>query len=212
MRKNFKNQIMLGIVIFAIGISFVAIGLKLKSGPFRGAWSFWFNNDEGVTIGAEQLEALSEIKNLSAASIDRAANTVRFSGPGAVIPVIADPYGEKHSYDIYGLVNPTVEVRKGSKVTIELVNADLQRYHGFVIISAKPPYSYAPTFMHSESFTRAVVPPVAYGRNGSYHIFKTDFKADSTGTFYYICQVPGCASGGMYGKFVVADSFGTNTP
>ncbi|WP_423244793.1 plastocyanin/azurin family copper-binding protein [Fonticella tunisiensis] len=39
--------------------------------------------------------------------------------------------------------------------------------------------------------------------DGKYPVDNTDFKADYKGEYCYICQYPGHAQDGMYGKIIV---------
>ncbi len=199
-QKSFRNHILLGTLVFFAGVVFIVIGSCLKPGP---CWNFWFDNGYGMTV---TLKKFAELSDRSKVIVDGTANTIRFLGSTVDIPILASSkYGKRPSYVVYGLINPTIEVEKDSILTVELVNTDLDSYHGFIVVSAKPPYSYLPIFFHSNAFRNAIIPAVGHGKNGDYRIFETKFRADSSGIFYYICQVPGCASSGMYGKLIVGN-------
>lgn len=74
-----------------------------------------------------------------------------------------------------------IEVAKGEKVKVNLVNKDAAQAHSFVI-----------TALNAKSTQ------VAAGKTGT-----VEFTANKTGEFEIICDVPGHKEGGMVAKLIV---------
>ena len=89
--------------------------------------------------------------------------------------------------------NPDFVVNSGDEVTFTAANAG-KGFHSFGI--AASPDDFNNTLWGSE--IAAATAPLKSGESGS-----TTFTAGSPGTYYYICTVPGHASLGMQGSFIV---------
>lgn len=84
--------------------------------------------------------------------------------------------------DIAGKANPDLTVRKGDKVTIQIVNEDGVE-HQLEIIGMSVKSDSAKTKGETKSVT---------------------FVANKAGTYQYICNIPGHKEAGMVGKLIVA--------
>lgn len=96
-------------------------------------------------------------------------------GAAKTLEVIAGENGEMK-------FNPaTLDVTKGEKVTVSLVNKDSAQNHSFVMTDFN-----------------VKIEQVAPGKTGT-----ATFTASKTGTFQYFCDVPGHKDGGMTGQLTV---------
>ncbi len=201
-KKGFVSLLIIGVILVALG----AGAMIFAFGNRTGAGCFGYgSNDSGVsTFNATEVKKLSLIPS-TGVKIDKAKNTIEFYGSKVLIPIMASPEnGSMYSFGIYGLVNPTIIVHKDAQITVQLVNMDDDMYHGVVITSGAPPYFYMGTMMFDgPAFVNSYIPPLPEEKNSEYPESSTTFTVSTLGTFYYICQVMGHASKGMYGKFVV---------
>lgn len=139
------------------------------------------------------------------AVINRLADSVSYSGKNVTLVALASPHGEPNmTWEIDGLVNPTVRVPAGADVRVVLVNTDWGYMHGFELTTTSPPYSFMAMMDINSDFLLMPLPerttqalstaryPV---RSGQPHL--------SAGTYHYLCPVPGHAEQGMYGTLKV---------
>lgn len=140
--------------------------------------------------------------SLKTAVIDKNSNSVTFKGQDVNVVLFGGPQNADDKFVVSGLVNPTINVPKGSKVTLTLINEDAGMPHGMEIIASPPPYAYM-SMMQGPVYPGAYLPVVPQAANEVYPTASTTFTAFQSGTFYYICQVPGHAAKGMYGEIVV---------
>lgn len=140
-------------------------------------------------------------------TIDRATNTITYHGTQDLLVPLAAPAAlhlKGMQWEIDGLINPTVVIPHGARVTVDLVNADQGYMHGFEVTKGVPPFQEMAmrqgTVAFSGSFIRPILPETTQGQ---FHR-STHFIATIAGTYYYICPVPGHAAHGMAGRFVVS--------
>jgi nitrite reductase (NO-forming) len=89
--------------------------------------------------------------------------------------------------------NPEIKVKAGDSVTIKTTNAG-KSFHAFgVVTNPEDPNSIV-----WNSAIQSAANPLKPGENG-----EVTFTADISGTYYYICTVPGHSIQGMQGKFIV---------
>jgi rusticyanin len=136
------------------------------------------------------------------ASVDRASNTVTFTGGSVAFTVVAvPPGGSDMTFRVAGLTNPTLIVPHGAQVTVQFINGDTDEAHAWMITSGQPPFSfYQPkTPAISGAFSGLIGDPTASGQGAS----TITFQAGPAGTYQYICPMPGHAQMGMAGAFIV---------
>ena len=101
------------------------------------------------------------------------------------------------------MVNPTIVVKAGTHVSIELVNADPGTAHGLVVSATGSARSWMPMMTAAPAFAGAALwflgDPTAAGM----HAGTLRFTAATAGTYQYLCTIPGHAQQGMRGAFVV---------
>ncbi len=161
------------------------------------------------TLGFDAARAM--IRDSSqGATIDAASNTVSYNGTNVTMNVIAvQPDKPDTTFEIAGLVNPTIELPHGANVTLKLVNMDYgtDMPHGLVITRTPPPYPTMAMPMMGGGMRNGIPPLSARSdenlQGASYAAGTMQFRATTPGTYYYVCQVPGHAQDGMYGKIIV---------
>lgn len=139
--------------------------------------------------------------SLTNATIDSTNNSIRYTGEYVNIVMIGGPEDADEKFVIGEMINPTIFIPKNAKVTMKLINEDEGMPHGIELTSVSPPYSYM-TMMQG-GFTGIYVPVIPNANGDLYPVAETTFTANRTGEFYYICQVPGHAEEGMYGKIII---------
>ncbi len=199
-RKGFIGILIIGAVLVTAGVGTMIFAF---GGNGMGRFGYGLSGT-ATTFSASEIENLSLLP-ASGVRIDKAANTIEFYGSKVQIPIMASPEnGSMYSFGVYGLVNPTIIIRKDAQVTVQFINMDDDMYHGVVITAGSPPYFYMGTMMLDRpAFVNSYIPPLPQEKNGEYSGASMMFVTSASGTFYYICQVMGHASKGMYGKFVV---------
>ena len=100
------------------------------------------------------------------------------------------------TWEIDGLVNQTLFIQPGATVYVTLVNPDWGYMHGFEVTKTTPPYSQTPMMTADHVFMLQAL------TNARYHVIEGEMTLQS-GTYYYICPVPGHAQSGMFGRLNV---------
>ena len=214
-----------------MGLGFTPYGGSWGSGnPSQGGWSgmmdqtFGGNSNSqsswasamgsmvnqffGQARSIQPSEANQEMQaSLQSATVDKASNTITY--PGQSVKIVAfgggmdsNNSGPDEKFVIGGLVNPTLHVQKGAKVTFELINEDTGMPHGIEVTSAQPPYGFM-SMMQGGIYPGAFIHPIPAANKDAYPVAATTFTASQAGTFHYICEFPGHAAKGMYGKIIV---------
>ncbi len=149
------------------------------------------------------------IQNSAAgATVNTADNSLTFNDTRIHMNVIAvQPDNPDTTFEVGGLVDPTLHIPRGATVTMTLVNMDYGQDmpHGLVLTREAPPYPYMGTGMMGGGNG---IPPLAARstddlQSATYASGTLQFQATTPGTYYYVCQVPGHAQDGMYGKIIV---------
>lgn len=132
---------------------------------------------------------------------DRAMNLTGIQPPS---------YSTGDVFVIYGLINPTLVVPRGTSVQLTVVNLDDDMYHNMVISSIGPPYPYMAMqgMMISQRSQGAwmammpFLPPANYNQDTA-HEYSYNLTLTSPASLWYLCVYPGHAQTGMYGKLLV---------
>ncbi len=158
-------------------------------------------------IGDTRLATLVAQGKLGART-DAKTDTVTYTGTSATIVALASPHGQANmTWEIDGLVNPTVVVRPGARVTADLVNTDWGYMHGFEITTTPPPYPYMAMMGIANDFLLMPLPPRTSQHLATARYYtRSGTIALSPGTYYYLCPVPGHAQRGMHGVLLVRAS------
>lgn len=172
-------------------------GYSMMGGNF-GYSSNQFSN-EGLTEDKVNKEIEDSLQN---AAVDKNKNTITYSGDNIKIVIAASPKQADEKFIIGGLVNPTVYIPKNSNINIELINEDEDTPHTLEITNAAPPYANM-TMMQGSIYPGSIIGTIPPAANNKFYTDTTSFKASYDGEFHYICQYPGHAAEGMYGKITV---------
>jgi rusticyanin len=157
--------------------------------------------DAPLTVDAAQVRALgSQIPG--GATVDACTGRITFSTMTVSFVVEAvPPNNPDMSFRIAGLVDPTVVVPAGAKVTVEFVNADSDQAHAWVVTGTQPPFGFRPVMPPAfpGSYAAVVGDPTAAGHGARV----IAFTAGAKGGYQYLCPMPGHAEMGMHGAFIV---------
>lgn len=142
--------------------------------------------------------------------IDHARKRVVFSGSRVLISMAAvQPNHPDTTFEVAGLVDPTIVVPAGSTVTLSLVNMDYGSgmNHGVEITPVTPPYPVLGMMGLPDAV--AILPILAPRsahelRASRFAAAEATFQAPPPGVYYYICQYYDHAAKGMYGKLIVS--------
>jgi len=173
-------------------------------GMMRGMHGYGCNYN---TVNKEQLNALeSNIPNYI--TVIKENNTIIVNSFNAEILVLAGPEGNMYSFEIYGLINPTIVMKQGTHVKMIVVNVDEDMPHSLAVINTPPPYPQRLHMIQTYlAFPGATTPMPMMGlppaQNDLYPTWTIEFTVSTQGTYYYICAVPQHAALGMYGMIVV---------
>jgi rusticyanin len=139
------------------------------------------------------------------ATMDRSHDRMRFSGTSDHLVVLASPSdGSDGTFRIAGMVNPTITVKSGARISIELVNADSVAAHGLVVTANGSASSQMPMLTAAPAFSGSSLWFLGNPTSAGMHTGTLTFTATKSGSYQYLCPVPGHSRDGMVGTFVVA--------
>ncbi len=164
-----------------------------------------FANAPGPRVSASAAATLGNTVP-AGATVNAAQNSLAFVGSAASFAALASPSGgPDETFRIAGMVNPTINVKTGTTVTIEVVNADPDTAHGLVVTANSSATSWMPMMTASPAITGSALWFLGNPTSAGMHVGTLHFTAGSAGTYQYLCAVPGHAQKGMVGTFVVTD-------
>lgn len=211
------------IVLGTVGIYFGGSGAQRTSwmGPeygggmmggfLRGTTGPWGYGMMGAAVGGNLARNVSKVQALalgdkipSDATVSRKAKRITFHTKTVRLAVLASPEGQPdETFRIAGMVNPSIVVPRGANVTIQLVNADMGMRHDFVVTAGQPPFPYMAMMAAPPAFPGSASPVLAASSTSGMQSITITFKADSPGSYTYLCTYPGHAQRGMYGMLIV---------
>jgi rusticyanin len=162
-----------------------------------------FANAPGSRVGATEATSLGN--DVPAGStVDRARDRITFPGATDHLVVLASPSdGPGETFRVAGMVNPTITVKSGARITIEVVNADSDAAQGLVVTASGSASSEMPMMSAVPAFSGSAVWFLGSPTSAGMHAGTLTFTAAKSGTYQYLCPVPGHARDGMVGTFVV---------
>ncbi len=187
--------------IFGIAaIIMLVVALVFATSPF---WphSVDYRLQSGGYLNQSALESI----NLTSPNVyvSPSNSTILINGT-TDLPVLMGPMNapSMYSFEILGLINPTMIISQGAVVNFTVVNVDTDSYHNFVLSQSGPPYYKTGNMMQGTGmmYSMGYLPPV---NSGSYAYINLSYEFSSSGTYWYLCTYPGHAANGMYGKIVV---------
>jgi len=112
-------------------------------------------------------------------------------------------YSKGDVFVIYGLINPTLVIPKGSSIQFRIINPDDGMNHDLSISSVRPPYPYIAMMSSMQSTgMMSFLPPTD---EGLAHEYSYTLTLDQSGNLYYLCTYPSHAQEGMYGRIIITD-------
>jgi rusticyanin len=136
------------------------------------------------------------------AVVDKASDTVTFTGDSVSFTVVAvPPGGPDMAFRVAGVTNPALVVPAGAQVTVQFINGDSDEAHGWIVVNEQPPFSFGQPKVPAigGAFSGLIGDPTASGQGAS----TITFQAGHPGAYQYICPMPGHAQMGMHGAFIV---------
>ncbi len=161
-----------------------------------------FANAPGPRLSAATATQLGETTPAGAIA-DTSTHRLTFSGSDVSFTVLASPSMPHEDFEVAGMVNPTIVVPHGAQITIQLVNADTDMAHGFVVTAGNDAASsLMPMMSAAPAFSGAALWFLGESTSAGMHTGTLTFVADAAGTYQYLCPVPGHAQEGMVGTFI----------
>lgn len=143
----------------------------------------------------------------SGATVDQAINTISFQTTNVRLTVLASPSdGPDMTFRIAGLTDPTITVPQGATVTVQLIDADSDTSHGWLLTQAQPPFPSMAMMQAPIAFPGSFAMPLGEPTAAGMHSETISFTAATAGHYTYLCPVAGHAQQGMYGAFSVTSS------
>jgi rusticyanin len=163
-------------------------------------------NAPGPRVSPGQAAALGTQTPVGA-RIDQAARTITFATSNVHLAAVASPAGgPDETFRIASMVNPTITVPAGAKVSIRVVNADPDTAHGLVITGSSGRSSWMPMMTDRPVFPGAALWFLGNPTTAGMHTGTLTFTTATPGTYHYLCPVPGHAQKGMTGTYTVSAS------
>lgn len=135
----------------------------------------------------------------SSLKVDKAGNTLTFSGSLIQLLVTAGPPDAMLSYRIAGLTNPTLRIPVGTRLRLTVVNVDDDMVHDLVISAPQVTYPVQPKIPPGVVHTH----PLSARRGESMQAQELVVQPLRPGSFDYFCSTPAHAKGGMHGRLEV---------
>jgi rusticyanin len=138
------------------------------------------------------------------AQVNKATRTITFTTTRVRLAVVASPAGgPDETFRIAGMVNPTITVPAGARISVQVVNADPDTAHGLVVTASGAASSWMPMMTTTPAFGGSALWFLPNPTSAGMHTGTLAFTASTPGTYHYLCPVPGHAQKGMTGAFVV---------
>jgi rusticyanin len=163
-----------------------------------------FANAPGPRVTPAEATRLGDVIP-TGATVSTSRNRITLTGSTVHLVVLANPAaGPDDSFRTSGLVNPTIDVRKGAHIWIEVVNGDPDAADGLVVTKGISS-SAVPMMTTGTAFSGSAMWFLGDPTSAGLHAGTINFIAATPGTYQYLCAVPGHAQKGMIGKFVVTN-------
>jgi rusticyanin len=139
------------------------------------------------------------------ASVRRDRHTITFAGADVHLVAVASPAGgPDETFRIAGMVNPTITVPVGARISVQVINADPDTAHGLVVAASGSRPGWMPMMTAASAFPGSALWFLGNPTSAGMHEGTITFTAATPGTYAYLCPVPGHAQKGMTGRFTVA--------
>jgi rusticyanin len=188
---------------YMMGSGMMGTGTSADPGIFMGR--LWAHAPGPRVTPAQAKWAGNQIP--PSADINRASRIITFTTASVHLAAVASPAGgPDETFRIAGMVNPKITVPAGAQVSIQVINADPDTAHGLVITSGQDNSSWMPMMTSRPAFTGSALWFLGNPTAAGMHTGTLTFTASTTGSYHYLCPVPGHAQKGMTGLFTVANA------
>ncbi len=199
-----RTEVLVAAIILTAGLAGAGVILwAMASSPGTG-WSPAWNPSWNPSFGTVQRVPSSDFGSLNASATQGAAyggnDTLWFRGSSVDMVVYMSPADHDMAFVVQGLANPTIHMAAGARVTVTAINMDPDEYHNWALSRTGPPYSSMPMMNSGSMMSMAMLSPAS---SAGYPSLSMSFSSQA-GSYWYLCEVAGHASSGMYGGFVVA--------
>ncbi len=193
-----------GRVLFVIAVVIVAVAVVaaflLYANP--SAFSSW-----NATYAQPKQLQVSDLAALNASATKGEAftgnNTLWFGSSAMTIVAYGSPADHDMAFVIQGMVNPTIHVRSGVRMTLTMANMDSGENHTWSLTAQAPPYSSS-GMMGGGMMSGTMMGTSSLGPMSSMGMWSQQMSlTPQAGSYWYVCAVSNHAASGMYGQFVV---------
>lgn len=214
-KNNFLVYEIVAVAVIVV-IAVVVIYTLVPSSPSAALLKFIHTVPSGVAVysannsivitGSNVTIPIVAYENISYNPIYNITYPVKITAADSFLET---PNHELPYFGDYGLIDPTFIIKNGSTVNFVFINLGAEE-HIFAITSQAPPFNpfttLSPAALKADLlYLPALPPPVNFNNPFSGSIYSTSgsYTFNATGTYYYLCPIPGHAELGMYGKIEV---------
>lgn len=130
-------------------------------------------------------------------------NTLWFGSGAMTLVAYGSPADHDMAFVVQGMVNPTIHVPSGARITVVMVNMDSGEYHTWSLTAKGPPYSSS-GMMGGGMMSGTMMGTSSLAPMSSMGVWSQQMSLTAqSGTYWYVCAVSNHAASGMYGQFVV---------
>ncbi|HEX9906956.1 MAG TPA: multicopper oxidase domain-containing protein [Thermoplasmata archaeon] len=188
----------------ARGIQIVAVALVILTVVTGFLLAARMSPSISVSLSSPREMSQTDLDHLMSATnstIYASNNTIWVGASVTRLVFLAAPPEHDEIFVVNGLLNPTIHVSKGSKLTITVVNADPGMYHNLALTTRDPAYSSMPMMNHMGGPRTDMLSP---SENSYYWIQDMAITEISSGQYWYLCEYPNHANEGMYGSVIIS--------
>ncbi len=199
-RDDRRRGVLVAAIVLAVGLTLAGAFLWSMANSPHGGWSPAWSPSFGTarTLPATDLTAINDSATSGAAYAGN--DSLWFSGDSVDLAVYMSPPDHDMTFVLENLVNPTLHVPAGARVTVTIVNMDPDMDHNWALSRTGPPYSSMPMMGSGSMMSMTMLGPMS---GAGYPSESISFTAVS-GAYWYLCEYAGHAAAGMYGGFDIA--------
>ena len=196
--RSGRTLFLVVVVVVAIAVVGAFLWAATQSG-FSG-WSPTYAQPKQLQVS--DLAALNASATHGQAFM--ANNTLWFGSRAMTLVAYASPANHDMAFVIQGMVNPTIHVPSGARITLAMVNMDSGDYHTWSLTPQGPPYTSSAMMGSGGMMSGTMMGTSSLGPMSSMGMWSQQMGfTPQAGTYWYVCAVSNHAAGGMYGAFVV---------
>lgn len=173
----------------------------------------WFTTQSGLSgwspayAQPKQLQG-SDLATLNASATHGQAftgnNTLWFASAAMTLVAYGSPADHDMTFVIQGMVNPTIHMPSGARMTLVMVNMDSGDYHTWSLTTQAPPYSSSGMMGSGGMMSGTMMGTSSLGPMSTMGMWSQQMSlTPQAGSYWYVCAVSNHAASGMYGQFLV---------